>query len=633
VDVTNPGAPPIGDSRQLPGFTDECDPCPPPSNGLNDDVATRTRYADGKLQYWDFTENAWRDDTGALTDELVDVKDLRALGSTMIIPGLGPLGDKVNRRSNPVDPCAPCQFHDYMSALPISITDENGMAWRYDTAQNLWIGEGITSVDPPESLANYIDGYIAAYDPSVECPYYPECPPHSGQNFSEFVIDRNGELFVYSTMRGVSYWLSSEGWARYSINDFPGCNPCPVDNGGEIYLYVDADNMMWVRGSGDNWFPYDGGESVRDPWEILGFIDHCATVECPPDDPDPGTIYVTSDGVAWEYVGSPDNPSLWTTDGFDYIRGAANLPDCANEQDPVRATIVCGVTEGPNGIVHFMFVDLVGKVSEVVFVRDEIPTLAGGQGRYERFGNTWVRMYEPGQRPSGVVRISISSRSGPDVVYNHDVADCAAPYPQERGLAFGLATRTECGFNSVTGWFDLRLYLESRGVPFTQVKSVVMDSDGTEWRKESGGASFLLNFFEPPQSAFYVTVRLYDNSFTEILVDGLGNCDQVAPPGWETLNINASCTTRVGSYVLVVQVAGPSVSEITRVTDDLGRVARALPKDPELVEHLGEVLGLGPPARSGPNLRTDEPGRDLLDDRPRGRDAVMRHAARDLPTL
>ncbi|NBU96493.1 MAG: hypothetical protein EBS20_11525, partial [Actinobacteria bacterium] len=30
VDVTNPGAPPIGDSRQLPGFTDECDPCPPP---------------------------------------------------------------------------------------------------------------------------------------------------------------------------------------------------------------------------------------------------------------------------------------------------------------------------------------------------------------------------------------------------------------------------------------------------------------------------------------------------------------------------------------------------------------------------------------------------------------------------
>jgi len=162
------------------------------------------------------------------------------------------------------------------------------MSWRYDTAQDLWIGEGITSVDPPASLANYIDGYIAAYDPSVECPYYPECPPHNDQNFSEFVIDKNGELFVYTTTQGVSYWLSSEGWARYSINDFPGCNPCPVENGGTIYLYVDANNMMWAYVG--NWNPFDGSESVHNAWEIPGFIEHCATFECPPDDPAPGTI-------------------------------------------------------------------------------------------------------------------------------------------------------------------------------------------------------------------------------------------------------------------------------------------------------------------------------------------------------
>jgi len=574
VDVTNPGAPPIGDSRQLPGFTDECDPCPPPSGGTNDDVATRTRYVDGRLQHWDFLENAWRDNTGALTEELADLGKLRDLGSSMIIGGLGSLNDEVNNPSSPVDPCAPCQFHDYMSALPISITDENGMSWRYDTAQDLWIGEGITSVDPPASLANYIDGYIAAYDPSVECPYYPECPPHNDQNFAEFVIDKNGELFVYTTTQGVSYWLSSEGWARYSINDFPGCNPCPVENGGTIYLYVDANNMMWAYGG--NWNPFDGSESVHNAWEIPGFIEHCATFECPPDDPAPGTIYVTSDGVAWEYVGSPDNPSLWTPDGFDYVRGAANLPDCANEQDAdqaaVEATIVCGYFDQLG--VHFMFVDLVGKVSEVVFVRDDIRTLSDSQGRYERFGNTWVRMYEPGQRPSGVVTVSISSRSGPDVVYNHDVGDCMAPYPQERGLAFGLAMRTECGLNSFTGIFELRLYFESRGVSFTEVKSVTTKPEGSEWRKEFGGASFVSYYDAPPRAAFYVTVSLYDNSFTELFVDATGECDQTVPPRWDALNLRASCITQGDKFAFLVQVAGASVSEITRISDDLNFLGR-----------------------------------------------------------
>ena len=575
VDVTNPGTPPIGDSRQLPGYTDDCLPCPPDPGGGDGDVATRTRLVGGDVQYWDFLEQAWRADDGRLSPELPELQELRERGSTMLIPTLAPLSEIYNSTENPVDPCAPCPFHEYMSALSTSIIDSNGWSWYYDPVRELWVSGSVTSAEVPESLAGYIQSFIDAYNPNSECPYYPECPPHSAQNFSQYVIDANGDLFVFTTTQGVSYWLSSEGYARYSVNDFPECNPCPVDNGGLTYAYTDENNMRWVRGFGDKWYPGDGSGPVRDLWQIPGFIEHCGLFECPPDDPAPGTVYISPDGVAWMYVGTPDNPSLWTTDRFDYVRGADSLPGCADETDAeravVEATIVCGYLDQIGK--HFMWVDVVGRVSQVIGVWDDIPTLSGAQGGYNRLDNTWVRIFEDGQRPSGIVNVRISTSLG-NVEYNHDVGDCFAEYPTETGLAFGLAIDSVCGLNPVSGVFELRLSFESRGLPFREIRSVTTNVDGSEWTKLYGGAAFVKYYDEPPRASFYVTVHSFDNGFTELLVDASGECDETVPAGWLPLNIRATCIDQQDSYAFLVQLAGDAVSEVTRISDNLNNAGR-----------------------------------------------------------
>jgi hypothetical protein len=171
------------------------------------------------------------------------------------------------------------------------------------------------------------------------------------------------------------------------------------------------------------------------------------------------------------------------------------------------------------------------------------------------------------------VNVRISTSLG-NVEYNHDVGDCFAEYPTETGLAFGLAIDSVCGLNPVSGVFELRLSFESRGLPFTEIRSVTTNVDGSEWTKLYGGAAFVKYYDEPPRASFYVTVHSFDNGFTELLVDASGECDETVPAGWLPLNIRATCIDQQDSYAFLVQLAGDAVSEVTRISDNLNNAGR-----------------------------------------------------------
>ncbi|NBS30195.1 MAG: hypothetical protein EBS76_06710 [Actinobacteria bacterium] len=466
---------------------------------------------------------------------------------------------------NNYDPCAPrCPLEVYLNNLPTYFTDPSGLSWWYDSDTGMWTPSngGAPQADPPQWIRDRLDLYISIYDPNSPCQRPPLCPNPAGMQLSQYVIDNEGVLWTWASGK----WYSPTGESRELISDFPGCSPCPAEVPGQsITQYYDAMNYRWFRYD-TFWYRADDPSIKVQIWEIPGYVEHCGTTACP-DGPGPdGAIYIDPNGDAWFYNG--DRWQLVTDQGVAVIPDGATLPGCdeseraISEDQPVRGLIACTFNQLVNS--YQMRVIVEGQVSSVIDVFDDIPPNQG----YDRSGNLFYRNLSA--RPTGVVEVRIVLSRGRQVTYNHDVADCMQPTPGTEDGAFGIDLSLQCGFNTVSRLWEIRLQAISTGTPTTEISSVreVRDAgDGVEFRRV--GQTFIASFPDIQMRSFYVQVTLYNGSFNQLLVS-TGQCDDVLLGSWDRINAHAYCewNSSTSSNEFHIELAGET-QQVRRVRDVL----------------------------------------------------------------
>jgi len=549
---------PISDTRLLPGWTDDCGVCPPDEPG-DEDVAPPSRRYDDSFTTWDPETDQWVDtdgnpvepngSDGALTDP-VDL-DLEQISEEMEQS----LEDEIN---SDYDPCAPvCPLDEYLGNLPTWFPDPHGHSWRFDRETGLWhpSNGGEPQADPPAWITDRLATFAAAYDPNGPCGTPPACPPEAGSQAARYVVDNDGTLWTYAG----GTWYSPTGETRTTIPEFPGCSPCPAETArGEISQYFDRHGVRWMRNAQGGWFNMIDDRVLDDVTEIDGYLENCASKECPDEEPSLDDVYTDSQGTSWRF-----NGDAWVSDadGADQsFRDASELPDCvigeqASAEAPVTAVVACSFNTETQQ--HQMRVLTEGLTSEIAVVIDNIPP----NTVYTRVGNLFYRTLDA--RPTGVVEVRIVPRSGPPVIYNHDVGNCMQPFP--RSGESGISFQWVCGFNVGTRLFEARGTASTTGVPLTDIRRITHRLDGRELVR--GGNTFTLSFQGNPAGAFYLDVEFWDGWMNELLVD-VGRCDDVLTPGWSRMQAQTVCqwTPQLNRNVLMTELTG-AVQDVTKVWD------------------------------------------------------------------
>ena len=182
--------------------SDDCSlPCPSAK------PITGDRYVDANGQLWVQKEGMW---TNQKTGQRVTLsRDL---------PGW----------SNNCNPCPPKEG----AAEGTTYVDANGVTWtltdgRWKNPQ----GEGRT-------YASDLDGWN-------ELCNMPPCPPFSQTGSSTQIKDADGVVWTYEN----NGWTSPTGQRRYTVREFPGCNPCPPtdrEQWTDGMYYTDTNGITWT---------------------------------------------------------------------------------------------------------------------------------------------------------------------------------------------------------------------------------------------------------------------------------------------------------------------------------------------------------------------------------------------------
>lgn len=529
---------PIYDTRLLPGWVEDCGPCPPEDPGTNDSAPPTRRY-EGEYYTWDYDLEQWVDSNGVPGNlpnsdgALSDPPDING-------EGLDPefeqsLEDEFGDDYDPCEP--PCPIDDYLSSLPTYFVDPAGFSWSYNSHTGEWTPSngGAPQADPPPWIQDLLDTYLVAYDPNSPCSPPPLCPNPAGSPLSPYVVDKDGVLWTWAAGK----WYSPSGESRELISEFPDCSPCPAEmDGRDIWQYYDSNNYRWLRDARGLWWRADdpSGEKYN-IWEIPGYLEDCGSQECPDIGSATGALYLDPNGMIWEFDGT--NWTSTTEDGStSRISDAEKLPGCDKDEQlyaqdqPVNALIACTYNQLTDS--YQMRVLLEGEVSRVHGVFDDIPP----NTRYERVGNLFFRNFN--ERPTGVVELTINrGPTNPPVIYNHDVADCRQPLPGTEDGEFNIDLRTTCGFSSTRRQWVFEVTPLDAGRPVTDVVSVVEVANGIVYQRL--GNTFSRTLDDIRIARFYVRVTLSNGSFNEILVD-TGDCDDVIAAEWGRINMYAQCT-------------------------------------------------------------------------------------------
>lgn len=549
---------PISDTRLLPGWTDDCGVCPPDDPGPEDVAPPQRRY-DDSFATWDSETEQWIDadgnptepagSDGALTDPIdLDVQE--------ISPELEQsLEDEFN---NDYDPCAPaCPLDEYLGQMPTWFPDPAGFSWTFDRSTGLWTPSngGAAQADPPSWIADRLATYARAYDPNGPCGIPPSCPPASGSNAVRYIVDNDGVMWTLAGGR----WYSTSGDIRDTIGEFPGCSPCPADTpNGAIYVFYDSTGLQWLRNAQGGWFNLFDNRVVEHVWLIPGYVDQCASTECPDGTPAIDDVYIDGQSRPWRWTGE-----AWISDDdgqIQSVRTSSELPDCNPEERsstdaPVTASIAC--TYNTDTQQHQMRVLTEGLTSQIAVVIDDLPP----NYVYRRVGNLFYRILDA--KPSGTVEIRIILGSGPPIIYNHDVADCKQATPNSG--ATGVEFFWTCGYNVATHLYEARGLAVSRGTDLAEIRSLTLRLDNRVFVR--GGNTFTLGFPTNPAGAFYVLVEMWDGGFNELLVD-VGRCDDVLTPGWSRMKAESTCyyDNEMALNRFMTELSG-ATSEVVRVGD------------------------------------------------------------------
>ena len=345
---------PVYDTRLLPGWTDDCGPCPPGDPGTYD-AAPPTRRYEGEYYTWDFETEQWVNSNGEPSDlpgsdgAIDDPLDING-------DGLDPEYEQAleDEFGNEFDPCAPECPPEYYDNVPSTdeptddsssggsgddsstsddgdygddkqpdvggTQDVNGQGeekddpYQDDTSDEPYVpGDNTTDSStngeiPDDSVPGGDEpGYGGSNDPCA-----PECPPdYSNDTTPGDNGDREGSGYYEN---GEYYDPYDEGYQPGGYDESDPCSPCPPDfNGG----YSDGGY-------------YDDGEYIAEGDGYYNNYDPCVP-RCPIDVylsmlP---TYFVDPAGFSWSFdsitgMWTPSNggapqsfPPAWIQDLLD----------------------------------------------------------------------------------------------------------------------------------------------------------------------------------------------------------------------------------------------------------------------------------------------------------------------------
>jgi len=252
----------------IPGYTNDCDPC-------STDTATYQRDA-----------------AGTPITRTVPT-DSPVLQGTVVINSNGPASPvevddaRVTQWIATGDDCTlPCPSSDYTSGA--KYVDENGDLWTFDGS--FWVNarsgtkysllrdipgwsnncnpcppkegaaEGTTYVDIDGVTWTLTDGRWTSPDGksvtyASDIPGWnelcdlPPCPPYVSTGAGGQIKDADGVIWTWEH----NGWTSPTGQRRYTVRQFPGCNPCPPSDRAQWtdgMYYIDTNGVTWTFENG-----------------------------------------------------------------------------------------------------------------------------------------------------------------------------------------------------------------------------------------------------------------------------------------------------------------------------------------------------------------------------------------------
>ncbi|MFZ9697864.1 MAG: DUF6777 domain-containing protein [Ilumatobacteraceae bacterium] len=267
---------PVYSILDIPGYGDDCLPCPPSS-------------------YPDYNNAAWVDANGVrwTAQYVPDAAAVRWVNEA------GDIRTAAELRATTPE-CAPCP-QDALLQVGDRIIDDNGKVWTKEA-------NGFRSFDGEfaESIT-LIPGYAGDCVP---------CPPTGGGTYELTYIDRYGTVWTQSYDPGEgSVWTNGEGDRRSSTELFasnPECNPCPPNGTYGEGTEIVANDWVWVYEQG-RWWQRGTGYSVSNIDDIEGYSDPCNP--CPPE-----RIYNLGDYLVDEFG------ATYTSTIYGYKRGIDEMP-------------------------------------------------------------------------------------------------------------------------------------------------------------------------------------------------------------------------------------------------------------------------------------------------------------------
>ena len=285
---------------QVPGFENDCVPCPP------------SRTGDYNLTYIDANNVIWRQEyvPGEGSRWVNDLGEVRT-------------DAELNSANPDCNPCVELKPYDdgtYGEGTEIAI---NGDTWVYE--QERWwqrgTGYSVTTIDS-------IPGYANECDP---------CPPQRVYRLGDYMVDENGDTYFNT---GASYNnLDLNGAPFDNIQNIPGyrndCVPCIPETYRRLGVtFVDLNGRRWVSTVNPEvltsvsvvWKGENG--ELWSTAELNALNPECNP--CPsPADVTLGTRYVDRSGEVWRFDGIE-----WVSTNGDRAATMSDLPDYDNRCNP-----------------------------------------------------------------------------------------------------------------------------------------------------------------------------------------------------------------------------------------------------------------------------------------------------------